>query len=243
MIQAAARAGVAPNYWNVGDKIPIALNGTVGALTLNDTYYAVILGFNHNASIEGENSIHFQFGKNSAGADIAFCDAGYCDYYKRNDNSRFVMNTSETNSGGWESSYMRNTICPAFLAIMPTAWQNIIASCTKYSDNVGGGNDAASYVTDTSDKIWLLSEFEVFGSRTYANSAEQNYQQQYNYYKNGNSTVRYQHSSTGTPFIWWLRSPSISNYKSHFCTVHTGGVTNAYDPKYSLGFAPCFMVA
>lgn len=58
---------------------------------------------------------------------------------------------------------MRKTICPAFLAALPTAWQNIIAACTKYSDNTGGGSNTASYVTATSDKIWLLSEMEVQG--------------------------------------------------------------------------------
>ena len=33
---------------------------------------------------------------------------------------------------------------------------------------------------------------------SYANSAERNYQKQYDYYKNGNSKVKYQHSSTGS---------------------------------------------
>ena len=37
--------------------------------------------------------------------------------------------------------------------------------------NTGGGNDTASYVTPTTDKVWLLSEFEVFGTRYIANSA------------------------------------------------------------------------
>ena len=92
---------------------------------------------------------------------------------------------------------MRKTICPAFLAALPAAWQNVIVACTKYSDNRGGGSDNASYVTATQDKIWLLAEFEVFGTRYYANSAEKNYQKQYDYYKNGNSRVKYQHSNTG----------------------------------------------
>ena len=238
-IQAAAQSGQAANYWSVGDKMGIALSGTVGALSLSGTYYAFILGFNHNSSVEGGNSIHFQFGKTSAGVDIAFVDGNYGN---TGSSAGFRMNTSNSNSGGWNGSYMRKTICPAFLAAMPTAWQNVIAACTKYSDNTGGGSNTASYVTTTSDKIWLLSEFEVQGTRSYANSAEQNYQKQYDYYKNGNSKVKYKHNATTTACLWWLRSV-YATYTSYFCSVSTGGSANFNIAYYSIGFAPGFKVA
>lgn len=239
VIKQAAQAGTASSYWAVGDKIGIALNGTVGALALNGTYYAFIIGFNHNSSKEGGNSIHFQFGKTSAGVDIAFVDS---QYGNTGSSAAFRMNTSNTNSGGWNNSYMRKTICPAFLSAMPSAWQNVIAACTKYSDNTGGGSDTASYVTSTSDKIWLLSEFEVHGSRSYANSAEKNYQVQYDYYKNGNSKIKYQHSSTGSACIWWLRSVGAT-YATYFCRVNTSGGANLNSAYISRGFAPGFKVA
>lgn len=241
-IKEAAQSGQAANLWSAGDKVPIAVNGKVGSLTINGTYYAFILGFNHNSSIEGGNSIHFQFGKNASGTDIAFVDAGYNQYYSNNANARFVMNTSNTNSGGWESSYMRNTICPAFLSALPAAWQNVIVACTKYSDNHGGGSDTASYVTATQDKIWLLAEFEVFGTRYYANSAEKNYQKQYDYYKNGNSKVKYQHSNTGTACLWWLRSVHAA-HSGGFGLVNAGGSASSGIAYWSLGFAPGFKVA
>lgn len=238
-IQAAAQSGQAANYWSVGDKMGIALSGTVGALSLSGTYYAFILGFNHNSSVEGGNSIHFQFGKTSAGVDIAFCDSNYGN---TGSSAGFRMNTSNSNSGGWNGSYMRKTICPAFLAAMPTAWQNVIAACTKYSDNTGGGSNTASYVTTTSDKIWLLSEFEVQGTRSYANSAEQNYQKQYDYYKNGNSKIKYKHNATTTACRWWLRSV-YATYSYGFCFVGTGGSATYGYAYYSFGFAPGFKVA
>lgn len=236
-IQAMAQSGQAANYWSVGDKIGIALSGTVGALSLSDTYYAFILGFDHNSGVEGSNSIHFQFGKTSAGVDIAFCDSNYGNF-----SAGFSINTSSTNFGAWKGSYMRKTICPAFLSAMPTTWQNVIAACTKYSDNTGGGNNTASYVTTTSDKIWLLSEFEVQGKRTHANSAEQNYQKQYDYYKNGNSKVKYKHNVTTTACNWWLRSVEAS-YTYGFCSVGTGGSVGTGSANASLGFAPGFKVA
>jgi len=236
IIAAAAKSGQAANYWSVGDKVGIAVNGSFGGLSYNNTVYAFILGFNHNSSVEGGNSIHFQFGKTAAGVDIAFVNS------YGSTSTGFCMNTSNTNSGGWNNSYMRKTICPAFLAALPTAWQNIIAACTKYSDNTGGGSNTASYVTATSDKIWLLSEMEVQGTRSYANSAEANYQKQYDYYRNGNSKVKYQHTATTSACIWWLRSVGAS-YLDFFCVVNTDGSASNGGASGSFGFAPGFKVA
>ena len=236
IIAAAAKSGQAANYWSVGDKVGIAVNGSFGGLSYNNTVYAFILGFNHNSSVEGGNSIHFQFGKTAAGVDIAFVNS------YGSTSTGFCMNTSNTNSGGWNNSYMRKTICPAFLAALPKAWQNIIAACTKYSDNTGGGSNTASYVTATSDKIWLLSEMEVQGTRSYANSAEANYQKQYDYYRNGNSKVKYQHTATTSACYWWLRSVYAS-YTYDFCGVYTDGSANSSYAYISNGFAPGFKVA
>lgn len=236
IIAAAAKSGQAANYWSVGDKVGIAVNGSFGGLSYNNTVYAFILGFNHNSSVEGGNSIHFQFGKTAAGVDIAFVNS------YGSTSTGFCMNTSNTNSGGWNNSYMRKTICPAFLAALPKAWQNIIAACTKYSDNTGGGSNTASYVTATSDKIWLLSEMEVQGTRSYANSAEANYQKQYDYYRNGNSKVKYQHTATTSACSWWLRSVYASDAGS-FCIVYTDGSAGADGAYRSGGFAPGFKVA
>lgn len=236
IIAAAAKSGQAANYWSVGDKVGIAVNGSFGGLSYNNTVYAFILGFNHNSSVEGGNSIHFQFGKTAAGVDIAFVNS------YGSTSTGFCMNTSNTNSGGWNNSYMRKTICPAFLAALPKAWQNIIAACTKYSDNTGGGSNTASYVTATSDKIWLLSEMEVQGTRSYANSAEANYQKQYDYYRNGNSKVKYQHTATTSACSWWLRSVRAS-HAAYFCRVYTDGSASYGYAYISFGFAPGFKVA
>ena len=84
-------------------------------------------------------------------------------------------------------------------------------SVTKYTDNTAnGGGNQASYITATTDYLWLLAEFEVQGARTYANSYEQNYQAQYQYFKSGNSKVAYKYNATGTAVYWWLRSAYYS---------------------------------
>lgn len=242
VIKAAASAGLAASYWSVGDSYPIALSGTVGVLTLSGTYYAFIIGFGHNSSIEGANTIHFQFGKTSAGVDIAFTDSKYYGETNAESSTGFIMNTSQSNSGGWASSYMRNTICAAFFNAMPAAWQSAISGCYKYSDNTGGGSNTASYVTRTTDEIFLLSEYEVQGARSYANSAEQNYQAQYDYYANGNSKIKYKHGATSTACGWWLRSV-YATAGNGFCGVGASGGARYNPAGFSWGFAPGFMVA
>ncbi len=97
-------------------------------------------------------------------------------------------------------------------------------------------------MTATSDKIWLLSEMEVQGTRSYANSAEANYQKQYDYYRNGNSKVKYQHTATTSACAWWLRSVRASSTGS-FCIVSTGGSAHSNAAYSSYGFAPGFKVA
>lgn len=240
-IKEAAQSGQAANLWRAGDKVPITIsNKKVGALTINGTFYAVIIGFNHNSGIEGNNSIHFQFGKNASGTDIAFVDSNY---NSTGSSDGFRMNTSNTNTGGWEQSYMRKTICAQFLAALPTDWQNIITACTKYSDNKGTATNTATCVTATQDKIWLLAEYEAFGQIYYANSAEQNYQKQYDYYKNGNSRVKYKHSDTGAACVWWLRSvDAASMYRFRSVNTGGGGSGTGYADG-SLGFAPGFKVS
>ena len=145
-IQAAVQAGLAASYWEVGDSKAVTLNGGVGNLTFsNETYYAFILGFDHNSLYEGTKKLHMAFGKNAGGTQIAFIDSNYTN----NAANGFVMNTTAANSGGWNNCYMRQTICLQFLNVLPSDLQSIITACTKYSDNTGGGNNTASYVTAT----------------------------------------------------------------------------------------------
>lgn len=239
-IQAAARAGVASQLWSVGDRIGIAFNGTVGKVNMNATRYVYILGFNHNASVEGSNTIHFQLGFSalSSGVNIAYCDSGYGETAT----SGFVMNATAINSGGWAASAMRSSICAQFLAAMPEAWQGVLSGCVKYSDNVGGISGAISNMSATVDKIFLLSQYEAQGATGNVNAGESVYQKQYDYYANGNSRIKYKHNATGTTAIWWLRSTDI-RYSDRFRTIAESGGSNPVAANYSYGFAPAFMVA
>ena len=237
-----AASGKAANYWNVGDRKRVVFNGTVGSLAFNnEVFFCNILGFDHNANREGTNCIHFQFGHTalSEGAQIAFIDNAYTT--TKNSGTWFNMNNTASNTGGWESSRMKTVICSAFIDVLPEELQNVLKTVTKYTDNVGGASNSADNITATTEKIFLLSEYELFGRRIYANSAEQSYQKQYAYYSEGNSALRYRHKSTGTTAVWWLRSID-SNKTDSFCRVAASGVPDTLAASYSIGFAPAFCV-
>ena len=248
-VKEASDAGTGANYWAVGDSKSLVLNGTVQGFNFSNlTVNAFIIGFNHNSTREGGNRIHFLIGKIS-GKDVALCDSKYGN---TGTDAGFRMNQSNTNSGGWNGSYMRKTVLgnsgsptspPAnsLLAALPADLRSNMKSTTKYTDNTGGGSNTASYVTATTDYLFLLAEFEVFGSRSYANSAEQNYQKQYDYFKAGNSRIAYNHTNTGSAVWWWCRSPAYTG-TANFRVVWTDGGNTSSNAYYSAGVRPGFSV-
>ena len=237
-IPAITKAGVASSVWAIGDTREVKLNGTVGAYTFsNETTYMFIVAFDHNSSVEmnGKHHIICSFAKSAAigGKDIAFVDS----HYNTSTSSPcFHMNSSNTNSGGWASSYMRKTICSQFKNAMPSALQAVLRTRTIYTDNTGGTNNSSN-VTATTDYVYIPSEFEVQGRRSYANSSEQNHQQQLAYYKNGARKIRYKSNNTSSAAWWWVRSPYYST-SDYFCRVSSGGSPYYIDAYRALGFAP-----
>ena len=249
VIKKVADADKGANYWAVGDTKKITLNGKVGAYTFSNFNVDVfILGFNHNSTKEGAHRIHFQIGKVSGKA-VALCDS---QYNSNGSSAMFHMNSSSSNSGGWNGSYMRKTLLgnsntPAstlensLMAALPSDLLAVMQTVTKYTDNTGGGSNSSGNVTSTTDYLFLLAEFEVFGIRYYANQYEQNSQKQYEYYKAGNSRVAYNHSAVSTAVWWWLRSAYYYNGYS-FCDVSTDGSYDIYTAYYSAGLRPGFAV-
>lgn len=248
-IRKVSDADKGANYWAVGDIKSITLNGKVGGYTFSNYKVDVfILGFNHNSGKEGAHRIHFQIGKVSGKA-VALCDS---QYNSAGSSAMFHMNSSSSNSSGWNGSYMRKTLLgnsntPAstlensLMAALPSDLLAVMQTVTKYTDNTGDGSNSSGNVTSTTDYLFLLAEFEVFGTRYYANQYEQNSQKQYEYYKAGNSRVAYNHSAVSTAVWWWLRSAHC-NSSDFFCDVTTDGSCSTNTATYSAGLRPGFAV-
>lgn len=242
IISEISASGEASNYWNVGDVKTIIINGQVGNTTFSNlSIDAYILGINHNASVEGNNRIHFCIGKVN-NTTVGLVDSQYRQYPMIS-SGYFSMSygNSDTNSGGWNGCYMRSTIMSAIKNALPTDLQNVLKTVTKYTDNTGGGSNSLSDVTSTTETICLEAEFEVQGVRSYANSYEQNKQQQYDYYKNGNSKIRYKYNDTSSAVWWWNRSP-FSGSSDYFCGVYSDGAAYGNGSRRCYAVAPCFYV-
>ena len=142
-----------------------------------------------------------------------------------------AMNSSDTNSGGWTSCAMRQEHLPAILALMPTEVQNGIREVNKLTS----AGSQSSTINTTADKLFLLSEIEIFGSISYSRGGEGT---QYDYYKAGNSKVKKQNGSAAA---WWERSP-YSTDSTVFCSVNSGGNASYGFPSYLYGvaFGFCF---
>ena len=241
-IKQASDAGIASNYWSVGDTKQITINGKVSdGLTLsNYSTYVYIIGFDHNSAVEGTGIAFGGFKTaQTSGTDVALCDSGYGS--NKSSGQWFNMNNNNSTTGGWASCNMRNNTLPLVKSALPSDLQSALKTTTIYTDNTGGTSTAASYVTATQDELYLLAEFEIFGARTYANTSEQTKQQQYAYYVAGNSKVKHNHSSTATAVFWWERSVRAAN-AAGFCTVDTAGSASYYAADLSLGLAVAFKI-
>lgn len=142
---------------------------------------------------------------------------------------KYAMNSSDTNVGGWTSCAMRQTHLPAILAKMPTEVRNGIREVHKLTS---AGNQSAT-INTTADKLFLLSEIEIFGSVSYSKSGEGT---QYDYYKAGNSRTK---KFNGSVYYWLTRSPFSS---ALFCVAGTNGLATNGDAssKFGVAFAFCF---
>ena len=235
-IKLVSSLGAGQNLWAVGDCKQITMNGKVSdGLTLtNYSAWVYIIGFNHNSEKEG-NGIAFQgFKATKNGTPVCLTDS-YCDS-DITSGTVFNMNNNNTNVGGWSSSHMRSAVMPLIKAAFPADLRAVIKPSTIFTTQ-GRGNGAC---TSTDDEVFLLAEYEVFGTTTNASTQEPNYLKQYAYYSAGNSKVNYWHNDTSTAVDWWERSPYSGG--QGFCAVTASGSADYYSATFSEGVSPCFKV-
>lgn len=194
-----------PETWVVGNQKAMTINGA--------DYVIDIIGKNHDDYADGSGKAPLTFQLHDCYGELK------------------TMNSSNTNGGGWTSCAMRQTHLPAILALMPTEVQNGIREVNKLTS---AGNQSDT-INTTADKLFLLSEIEIFGNITYSVSGEGT---QYDYYKVGNSKVK---NYNGSANYWWQRSPRIGNYSS-FCAVSNSGLADYISATdvYCVAFAFCF---
>ena len=128
------------------------------------------------------------------------------------------------------------------MATLPNDFRNVLRLWTRWVDNKGNSSNVDTNVTSCIDAgISLLTEYEVHGTRSFANQYEQNHQKQITYYVNSNSKIKYKYNDIATSVNWWVASP-FYNDASRFCFVATNGSKDYRHSYMSTGLAPAFKV-
>lgn len=206
------------NTW--GQVISACQSGQVPSTwSVGDSLPMLIGGTNYQVDIIGKS--HDDYADGSGKAPLTFqlhdCyDTGY------------GMNDTETVVGGWQSSKMRTEYLPSILALMPKSVKNGIREVSKKNAAT------ASSIVTSADKLFLLSEIEVFGSRVVSAAGEGT---KYSYYTNANRVK----TKNGTATIWWERSLNFAG-AGGFGFVGSSGSANGGEITglYGVSFAFCF---
>lgn len=240
-IKKAVELGIEQTLWSVGDVTSEISIGSYG-LTDNSTMPATtarafILEFNHTDQGGTQSGITFQFGKIGNPpdcTDVAFYSSG-----------GFRMQAGDNWGPGWSGSRIRTIVIPNFINALPQEWQNVLSD-TTISCRVG---ETWGTVTD---KVFLLSVYEVQGHVEYQagnneSDPSETVHTQYAYYQNGNSKVKYQHSSTSTTCPWWTRTRwhTGNGVKYFWCGIGRTGYCQAFYcwSDTEPAFAPAFRIS
>lgn len=202
-IDICGRLGMAQQFFKVGDSKTVNIGGT--------NYEVQIIGFNHDDKVSG--------GKAAYSFQLVDCL-----------NQTQQMNTSNTNTGGWNGSAMRGRMS-TYKSQLPATLRNVIKTVKKKS---GTGGGSSSGTQQTNDDLFLLSEIEIFGTTTYSVAGEGT---QYEWYKAGNSRIK---KVNGSANGWWERSPCSGNTNC-FCHVDSSGNASSYyaTASYGVSFGFC----
>ena len=226
-------AGKASEYFNVGDEKTISL-------TTGESVTLQILGFNHDDKADGSGKAGITFGMKNLLA------------------TKYSMNSSNTNAGGWNSSAMRSSTMATLLSQLPSDLRAVIKSVSKKA-MVGGGSSSspATSVQASTDSIWLLAVAELFSKTAIENSSYSTIKNnaagytaegsQYELFKNtvadgdpNNSQtalVKKLSNGSGSADTWWLRSADPT-YSTNFHYIYYYGDVNHNGASYSRGV--CF---
>lgn len=211
-IAALSESGSADKYFSVGDEKTISL-------TTGEQVTLVILGFDHD-DLTGGGKAGISIGMKNLLA------------------TKYRMNATATNEGGWDESEMRTSTMATLLSQLPSDLQGVIKQVNKKA--TAGG--ASTSITTSADKLWLLAEVEVDGTTSagYADEGEQ-----YEYWKTvkdgtvAADRIKYLSNGSGSANYWWLRSPNVSASTNFRNFGSTGIVSNisAYSTRgVSFGF-------
>ena len=154
-----------------------------------------------------------------------------------------VMNSTDTNVGGWPASKLYTYVNNDIYNMLPSDLKNVIIDTTVVS---GHGSTSGETNFTSTDKLYLLSTAEVWAqgsSNPISRDTARDNTRQLDYYKNlGVTTNSYSGAikkNGTTASYWWLRA-AHSNFTDFFLSVYSNGDWNGNVANSSNGVAPAF---
>lgn len=208
-IAMASEQGLASQLWQIGDEIDLKLSDA-----FNETVTLQIWDFNHFDKSDGSGK------------------AGICFGMKHLMKNTQQMNSSNTNSGGWNQCKMRNVVMKNIFDSMSIELRNCIKE-VKTEANKGGANSSQT----CTDKVFLPGYQELGWSDNYDGN-----QVKFPIFTNNSSRIKKLSNGTGSADYWWTRSP-YSGFGDSFCLFGTdGSISGYYGAGRSHGVCFCFNI-
>jgi hypothetical protein len=236
------------------------VNGDFWWPELSSTYkFTVAAGYDSGGAISltanadlGAHGKHIGFmivskngikGKNGNNFDHVFVHMMNCPGYSGETPDGHYMEATDINTNGYKNSKGRQYCINSFLAGLKALgipfdepWMK--APARKVSKGGSSSNPGFDLIED---KLFLPTEYEMFGSHTYSNSTAEAAADQgrWEYYDSNAKRIKY--NDGGTAHYYWCASP-YSGAASAFCSVNSDGSAHYYYSSYAYGFAPAFCV-
>ena len=218
-------------YLSDGTSITVGA-GKLYTLSTQEEIIVSILGFNHdtydtdaatayNSSVTGKAGITWE---------MQSCLE-----------TKYTMNSSNINYGGWYQSDLRNTTLPTIFNTLPVSLQNIIIPVVKKAAD--GGSTNYTETLEIVDTLFLLAEIEVFGTASYAQDGANEGTTYKSYSMNTESWYRVKGRgiSDEAPATAWYTRSCVSSNTGSFVGISTSGSQSSLKANVTNGisFAYC----
>ena len=186
----------------MGDKIKIVPHTEVFA---DSEIVMRVIGYNHYKLSDGSGEF----------AGVVFDMVGVM-------NSKYRMNSTASNSGGWAAMELRSYLNDTIFHELPQNWKTLIKEVEVLS-NVGG---LKSDIGSSNNKLFLLSLGELgYGASSVPYKDEIDPEADeviFAVYTDNKSRLKGMYNNEGTVCLYWSRTPDI-NTTNHFSKVFTNG--------------------
>jgi hypothetical protein len=151
------------------------------------------------------------------------------------------MNITNDNTTGYLNCKMRQYLVNSMQAALEVAGVPLAAHGYAPARRVSKGGSASNPGYDTiQDKVFLATEFEMFGAYTYSNSTVEINQGRLSLYQDNSKRVK--KSKNGSSVYYWVASP-YSGSSGNFAVVASDGSPSNSTANRIGGVAPAFCVA